>query len=167
MTELLSDTVTFFLRPIAAELQKEIDWRARAFGRNVLTRVLVYLAALARDLIRIPLHHPRGIGQAQFRARVIYIQDTALPTLGFFASRYPLPAAPRARLDAAAAALRQGIALLRDGALPRVDEWYATIDEFGQLTEYSRAAARELEALVADLTAARDALPPAARAAVD
>ena len=144
MTDLLDETKQFFLRALVRELSKEIDWRARAFRRNVLVRFTIYLAALVRDLVRIPLHHPQGIGQARFRLRVVYIRETALPTLHFFLQKYPLEADEQAELSRAIELLEAGAALTRDGAVRAIDEWYATIEEFGQLTRCSRAAAEAI-----------------------
>lgn len=88
--KLLNDTMKFFLENIATELSQEIDWRSRGYGKNIFTRVGIYTVAFLRDLLRIPLHYYRGIGQAQFRFRVAYISNTAIPTLNFFLTRYPL-----------------------------------------------------------------------------
>ena len=141
----LNDTLEFFLGLIARELTSEIDWRAKGHGRNVIIRILIYAVALVRDVIRIPLHHHRGIAQAQFQFRVSYIDETAIPTLEFFVSKYPLPDRQTELLRESVDLLRRGSDLIRDGRVPVVDEWYATMEEFHQLTQYSQEVAKKLQ----------------------
>ncbi len=145
MNELLDDTLKFFLKAIALELHKEIDWRAKGYGKSVIKRVAIYTAAFVRDLTRIPRHYHRGIGQAQFRFRIAYISDTALPTLNFFLTKYPLPPGQRVFMETAVDLLQKGANLTRDGTIRALDEWYATMEEFCQLTEYSQEAAKRIE----------------------
>ncbi len=140
-----NDTVEFFLKLIARELTSEIDWRAKGYGRNVIIRILIYAVALVRDVIRIPLHHHRGIAQAQFRFRVSYIEETAIPTLEFFVSKYPLHDRQTELLRESIDLLRKGSDLIRDGRVLVMDEWYATMEEFHRLTQYSQEAARKLQ----------------------
>ncbi len=145
MDELLDDTLKFFLKAIASELHKEIDWRAKGHGKSLIKRAVIYAAAFVRDLTRIPRHYHGGIGQAQFRFRVAYISDIALPTLSFFLTKYPLQQRQQIPIEAAVDLLQQGANLIRDGKIPALDEWYATMEEFGQLTECSRQAAKRIE----------------------
>lgn len=147
----LNDTLEFFLGLIARELTTEIDWRAKGYGRNVIMRILIYVAALVRDVIRIPLHRHRGIAQAQFRLRVSYIDETAIPTLEFFVSKYPLHERQTELLRESIDLLRRGSDLTRDGRVLAIDEWYATMEEFHQLTKYSQEAARKLQETI-DIT---------------
>ena len=145
MDELLERSLDFFLRGVAAELNKEIDWRAKGHGRNAIQKVGIYLAAMARDIVRIPLHYRGGIGQARFRSRVEYISEKAIPTLKFFRSNYPIDENRQVLIDEAIELLHKGVGLISDGAIPALDEWYATMEEFHELTEYSRQAAHRLE----------------------
>jgi hypothetical protein len=142
--ELLADTFAFVMKSIALELSNEIDSRAEGYGKTVLRRAWIYLAALLRDFIRIPLHYYKGIGQAQFRYRVFYISNTALPTLHFFLERYPLKAEQRRLLEEAIDLLERGAGLISDGRISALDAWYATMEEFAQLTHYSREAAEKI-----------------------
>ncbi len=145
---LLEETMEFFLKSIAEELKKEIDWRAKGYGKNPLLRAGIYTAAFLRDLIRIPLHHKRGIGQAQFRFRVDYIINNALPTLRFFQTKYPLKDAQQKQLKEAINILQEGVGLIKDGKIQEVDEWYATMEEFYKLTKYSKVAALKIENII-------------------
>ncbi len=145
---LLLETMEFFLKSIAEELKKEIDWRAKGYGKNPLLRAGIYTAALLRDLIRIPLHHKRGIGQAQFRFRVDYIINNAIPTLKFFQTKYPLEDEQQKRLEEAINLLQEGVGLIKDGSIQVVDEWYATMEEFYKLTKYSKVAALNIENII-------------------
>ena len=148
MDELIDKTRTFFLGRVAAELRREIDWRAKGHGKSIPRRVAIYLAAFVRDVVRIPLHHREGIGQARFRARVTYITETAIPTLRFFRTEYPADEETAALLDEATERLEKGATLLRDGAVPALDEWYATMEEFSELTRFSREAAERIGAVI-------------------
>lgn len=148
MDKLLDKTLTFFLRQMALQLSVEIDWRAKGYGRNVLVRAAIYTAALARDLIRIPLHHPDGIGQSRFRARVEYIDDRAIPTLKFFGANFPIDARQKSLINEAIEVLERGVSLISDGAYPTIDEWYATMEEFHQLSEYSLQAVEKISAVI-------------------
>lgn len=147
MDELSDKTLKFFLQQVALQLRKEIDWRARGYGRGVFVRIAIYLAAVARDLIRIPMHHPDGIGQSRFRARVEYMAETAIPTLAFFRANYPIDERERTLIDEAIEALERGVSLISDGTYPTLDEWYATMEEFHQLSEYSEQAAEKISAM--------------------
>lgn len=144
MRALLDQTLCFVLSGIEGELGLGIDWRAAGHGRNVLERATIYLAAMARDLVRIPLHHPEGIAQARFRARIRYIESTALPTVRYFLDHYPLSPHQRDALSSAVAELSGCIELVSDGRIRALDEWYATIDEFALLTERCARAADAL-----------------------
>ena len=141
----LDDTLEFFLGLTARELTTKIDGRSEGHGRNVIMRTLISAAALVRDVIRIPLHHHRGIGQAQFRFRVSYIDETAIPTLAFFLSKYPLNDQQTELLRESIDLLRRGSDLMRDGRVRVMDEWYATMEEFHRLTQYSQEAASKLQ----------------------
>jgi hypothetical protein len=143
--KILNDSLEFFLGLIARELSCEIDWRAKGYGRNVFMRILIYAVALVRDVIRIPLHHRRGIAQAQFRFRVSYIEETAIPTLELFVSKYPLHDRQTKLLRESIELLRQGSDLMKDGRVLVVDQWYATMEEFHWLTQYSEEAGRKLQ----------------------
>jgi hypothetical protein len=145
MDELLDKTRAFFLRRVVAELKRPIDWRAQGRGKGIVRRTGIYLAAFLRDIVRIPLHHPDGIGQARFRARVQYIADDAIPIIEFFQAEYACDMRVGALLDEAIEWLGKGKQLVEDGPFPRLDLWYATMDEFSQLTEYSRQAAEKIE----------------------
>lgn len=133
MADLESRTRRFFLGSVADTLREEIDWRARGGGQSAVTKLAVYLAAFARDLLRIPLHHKHGIGQARFRARVAYITGTALPTIQFFLDNHELDSDLRSDLVTASERLRGAEPLLADGSSQALDEWYATMEEFGAL----------------------------------
>jgi hypothetical protein len=148
MDELLDKTLDFFLRGIARELSKDIDWRARGHGRNVFVRASIYTAAMVRDLIRIPLHHPAGIAQSRFRARVAFISERAIPILAFFRANYPIQEHRKTLIDEAIEVLERGVSLISDGAYPKLDEWYATMEEFHSLSEYSQQAATIILAVV-------------------
>ena len=145
MDTLLDETLKFFLRIVISELQQEIDWRAKGQDKNVVQRAGIYLAAFARDLVRIPLHHRGGIGQARFRARIEFVSANALPVLRFFRSKYPIDHRQSALIEEAIELLQKSLGLIRDGTLPELDEWYATMDEFSELTQYSQLAAKKLE----------------------
>ncbi len=142
--KLLADTLKMVLYSIAKELNVEIDSRAQGYGKSAFRRCVIYLVALIRDLVRIPLHHYKGIGQAQFRYRVFYISNTAIPTIHFFLERYSLDKDQRRSLEEAIDLLRQGAALINDGIIPALDAWYATMQEFYELTQYSREAALKI-----------------------
>jgi len=146
--ESLTKTMTFFLRGVALELRRDIDWRAKGYHRNLIQRVGIYLAALIRDIVRIPLHSKEGIGQAHFRVRIQYISDYAIPALEFFRVEYPIDHMQRDHIDEAIELLQRGVGLTSDGRIHALDEWYATMEEFGQLTEYSRQAAKKIEEVV-------------------
>jgi hypothetical protein len=138
---LLEQTMRFVLSGIERELRIEIDWRAAGRGRNVFRRAAIYAVAMLRDLVRIPTHHPEGVAQARFRVRIQYIERTALPTVKFFLDNYPLS---RHQQDALAAALSEfetSIGLISDGKIRALDEWYATMEEFAELTERCERAA--------------------------
>jgi hypothetical protein len=150
MDQLLSETLRFFLQRLASELNTEIDWRARGYGKNIFQRSGIYVAALVRDIIRIPLHDQAGIGQARFRARVQYIADDAIPTLEFFQANYPISRRQQALIGEARESLQRGVGLISDGRIPALDEWYATMKEFHELTEYSQQAARKIEEVLAE-----------------
>lgn len=77
--KLLNQTTAFFLRGMIGNLQEEVDIRGRGYQRFFLFQWALYLFALLRDIARIPLHNPRGIGQARFRGRILYIQQYANP----------------------------------------------------------------------------------------
>jgi len=142
-SSLLDHTLRFVLSAIERELRLGIDWRAAGRGRNAVQRAAIYAAAMARDLVRIPIHHPEGIAQARFRARVRYIEGTALPTVTFFLDRYPLSQHRRDALSSAVTELAGCVDLISDGRIRALDEWYATMDEFGVLTERCLRAAHE------------------------
>ena len=148
MDELLDKTLKFFLRQVVLQLSEEIDWRAKGHGRNVFVRTAIYIAALVRDLIRIPTHHPAGIGMARFRARVEYIAESAIPTLAFFGANYPIDERQRTLISEAIEELERGVSLISDGPIPTLDEWYATMEEFHQLSEFSQKAVEKLSAVV-------------------
>ena len=151
MDALSRKTLEFFLGQMVAELERDLDWRAQGSGRSVIGRVLIYSAAMARDLARIPLHHPAGIAQARFRARIAYIEEIALPTLQFFRTEYDhLGASEAEALDRAIAALESAVGLTTDGPLPALDTWYATMDEFRGLTDLSRQAAVAMHDILGD-----------------
>jgi len=133
-------TLRFFLGQVVSNLDRELDWRGGGSGRNVVSRALIYSAAMARDLARIPLHHPEGIAQARFRARLVYIREMALPTLRFFSDEYDLDPVRSDALDDAIGALETAEGLVNDGPVPVLDQWYATMDEFHRLTELSLRA---------------------------
>jgi hypothetical protein len=122
MDALLIKTMAHFLEGIAAELSRNIDWRAVGRGRGVLRRAWIYTVALLRDLVRIPLHHPEGIAQARFRARVKFITENAIPTLRFFVVEYPLDQARIALLGEAIDELQRGADLITDGPIRDVDD---------------------------------------------
>ena len=144
MDELLIRTMSFFLERVASELNRDIDWRSTGHGRGVLQRVGIYAAAMVRDLIRIPLHHRGGIAQARFRARIGYISEFALPTLRFFVTDYPLDEQTTTLLEEAVKELQNGLDLITDGPMPKLDEWYATMEEFHRLTEHSKRGAEKI-----------------------
>jgi hypothetical protein len=151
-SSILRDTVVFFLSLLIRELREEIDLRAKGAGRNLPSRIIIYIWALLRDLARIPLHDPRGIGQARFRRRVVFIQHVAIPSLEFFRRQYPFAPEEVSLLDAALGDLRQGETLLRGGVIPSIDEWYATMDEFRALTDECHQASEVLDRLVIRLS---------------
>jgi|LGVF01.1.fsa_nt_gb hypothetical protein len=141
---LLEQTMRFVLSGIERELRLEIDWRAAGRGRNVFRRAAIYAAAMLRDLVRIPLHHPDGVAQARFRARIQYIERTAMPTVKFFLDHYPLSQRQREALASASTELEESVGLISDGKIRALDEWYATMEEFGVLTERCGRAADAL-----------------------
>lgn len=144
MDELLNRTMSFFLEEVASELNRDIDWRATGHGRGVFQRVGIYAAAMVRDLIRILFHHRGGIAQARFRARIAYISEFAIPTLRFFLTNYPLEKQMTTLLEEAIKELRNGVDLITDGPMPKLDEWYATMEEFHRLTEHSKRGAEKI-----------------------
>jgi hypothetical protein len=101
-----------------------------------------------RDIVRIPLHHREGIGQARFRARIEYISENAIPTLKFFQTKYPTDERQRTLIDEAIELLQKGIGLISDGSYPVLDEWYATMEEFYELTKYSQQAAIKIDEVI-------------------
>jgi hypothetical protein len=155
--ELLEETLCRVLSGIERELRPDLDWRAAPDGTGYVRRIAVYSAALVRDLIRIPLHHPDGIAQARFRVRIRYIERTAIPLIEFFVDRYPLSPTRRRALTAALDELHSCAGLVSDGKIPALDAWYATMDEFQRLTDGCRAAADALATAVGD---ARDVRSP-------
>ncbi len=98
--------------------------------------------------MRIPLHNQRGIGQAQFRFRVAYISNTAIPTLSFFLNKYPIEKEQHNLIEEAITLLQKGAELIKDGRMPALDEWYATMEEFYKLTQYSQKAAEKIEKVI-------------------
>ena len=132
---LLEQTMRFVLSGIERELRLVIDWRAEGRGRNVFRRASIYAAAMLRDLVRIPTHHPDGVAQARFRVRIQYIKRTAVPTVKFFLDHYPLLAHQQDALAAALSEFEASISLISDGKIRALDEWYATMEEFAELTE--------------------------------
>lgn len=160
---LLDETLRFMIGSVERELRVPVDWRAAGRGRGPLRRAAIYAAAMARDLVRIPLHHPDGIAQARFRARIRYIERTALPTVRFLLDRYPLGGSRRASLEAAERDLTSCADLIRDGRIRRLDEWYATMEEFGALGEGCMQAADALARSVGEV----DEVGDSARTAVD
>jgi hypothetical protein len=147
---LLAETVRFVLSAIERELRLEIDWRAAGEGRGIFRRAVIYAAAMARDLARIPLHHPDGIAQARFRARIRYIESTALPTVQFLLDRHPLSQNQRDTLSSAESELAGCLDLMSDGRISALDAWYATMDEFTELTRRSDRAADALASVIGD-----------------
>ena len=107
-------------------------------------RTAIYAAAMLRDLVRIPLHHPDGVAQARFRTRIRYIERTAVPTVEFFLNHYPLSRRQREALVSASTELEESVGLISDGKIRALDEWYATMEEFGVLTERCGRAADAL-----------------------
>ncbi|MEJ2581608.1 MAG: hypothetical protein P8127_08220 [Acidobacteriota bacterium] len=148
ITSLLDSTMRFVLSGIERELRLGIDWRASGRGWNVFRRAAIYAGAMARDLVRIPLHHPDGIAQARFRARIQYIERTVVPTVGFFLEHYPLSQHQRDSLSTALTELGGCIELQPDGRMRALDEWYATMEEFAVLTERCEKTADALAAAV-------------------
>jgi len=142
--ELLEQTLCRVLAGIERELRSDLDWRATPEGTGYVRRIAVYSAALVRDLIRIPLHHPDGIAQARFRVRIRYIEQTAIPLIQFFVDRYPLSPVRRRALTAALDELHSCAGLVSDGRIRALDAWYATMDEFRRLTDGCRDAADAL-----------------------
>jgi hypothetical protein len=147
---LLDRTMHFVLSGIEAELRPEIDWRAAGRGKNIFRRAAIYSAGMVRDLVRIPSHHPEGIAQARFRARIRSIERTALPTVRFFLDTYPLSGHQRENLSSAVAELSGCVDLISDGRFHALDEWYATMDEFADLTQRSRRAADAIAAAIGE-----------------
>jgi len=150
MDALSRKTLEFFLGQIVAELDRDLDWRTEGSGRSLVGRVLIYSAAMARDLARIPLHHPAGIAQARFRVRIAYIEEIALPTLRFFRAEYDLATSEAEALEKAIAVLESAVGLTTDGPFPALDTWYATMDEFRGLTDLSRQAAIAMHDILGD-----------------
>jgi hypothetical protein len=148
MDQLQARTLKFFLSGIASELQKEIDWRAKGHGKNIFVRTGIYIAALVRDLIRIPLHHKDGIAMSRFRVKVEYLSKYAIPTLRFFQSEFALNERQNSLISDSISNLEQGTALISDGPYPTLDEWYATMEEFHQLTKFCHKAAIILHELI-------------------
>ena len=141
-------TLRFFLGQVVANLEREQDWRGEGSGRNVVSRALIYSAAMARDLDRIPLKHPEGIAQARFRARLVYIREVALPTLRFFGDEYDLDPVRSGALDEAIVALETAEGLVSDGPVRVLDRWYATMDEFHRLAELSLLATSAIRRVI-------------------
>jgi hypothetical protein len=153
---LLDHTLHFVLSGIERELRLEIDWRAAGRGRNVFRRAAIYAAAMVRDLARVFLHHPDGVAQAKFRVRIQYIERTAVPTVKFFLDHYPLSRRQQDALVSALSEFEASIGLISDGKIPALDEWYATMEEFGELTERcGRAANAIAEAISARPTSSQ------------
>lgn len=145
---LLEQTLRFVLSGVERELRTDIDWRAGGRGRNPISRAAIYAAALVRDLTRIPSHHPDGIAQARFRARIRYLGRTAIPTVAFFLDHYPLPPDRKDALASAVAELERCVGLATDGRIRALDEWYATMNEFAALSEGCRRAADALSTAI-------------------
>ncbi|MFQ5887722.1 MAG: hypothetical protein ACE5HY_03400, partial [Candidatus Hydrothermarchaeales archaeon] len=82
--------------------------------------------------------------QAQFRFRIFYISETAIPTPNFFLTRYPLEEEQRRLIKEAIDLLQKGAGLISNGSIPTIDEWYATMEEFYQLTKYSQEATKKI-----------------------
>jgi len=156
---LLEQTMRFVLSGIERELRLEIDWRAAGRGRNVFRRAAIYAAAMLRDLVRIPLHHPDGVAQARFRARIQYLERTAVPTVTFFLDHYPLSRGQRDALVSASTELEESVGLISDGKIRVLDEWYATMEEFGGLTERCGRAADALAEAIRERTTESAAEP--------
>ncbi len=148
MDALSDKTLKFFLKNIATELSQEIDLRGKGYAKNFILGAWIYTVAFLRDLMRIPLHDPKGIGQARFRFRIGYISDTAIPTLNFFLETYSLEEEQRHLMEDAIGLLEKGARLITDGRIPALDEWYASLEEFSQLTKYSQEAARKIEEVI-------------------
>jgi len=156
---LLDHTLRFVLSGIERELRLEIDWRAAGRGRNVFRRAAIYAAAMLRDLVRIPLHHPDGVAQARFRARIQYIERTAMPTVKFFLDHYPLSQRQQDALASALSEFEASVGLISDGKIRALDEWYATMEEFGELTERCGRAADAIAEAIRGRTAESAAEP--------
>jgi hypothetical protein len=146
---LVDETFRFMLGSVERELCVPLDWRASGGRHGPIGRAAIYAAAMARDLIRIPLHHADGIAQARFRARVRFIERTALPTVRFVLERFPVSDSQRAALGEAERELTSCTDLVSDGRFRRIDEWYATMDEFAALAEGCQRAAVALGRAVA------------------
>ena len=143
-SSLLDQTLRFVLSGIERELRLQIDWRAAGRGRNQFRRAAIYAAAMLRDLVRIPTHHPDGIAQAKFRVRIQFIERTAVPTVKFFLDHYPLSQRQQDALKSALTEFEASIGLKSDGKIRALDEWYATMEEFAELTERCGRAADAL-----------------------
>ncbi len=155
---LLDETLRFVLGGVERELRRDLDWRAVPAGFGRFRRAAIYSAAMLRDLVRIPLHHPDGIAQARFRVRIRYVERTAIPTIRFFVDRYPLSLARRSNLHSALGELEACLRLVSDGRFHAVDEWYATMDEFRRLGEGCARAADALSAAAAAPCGASESL---------
>jgi len=151
--------LSFVLSGIERELRLEIDWRAEGRGRNVFRRAAIYAAAMLRDLVRIPTHHPDGVAQARFRVRIQYIERTAVPTVKFFLDQYPLSRRQQDALVSASTELEESVGLISDGKIRALDEWYATMEEFGELTERCGRAADAIAEAIREGTAESAAEP--------
>jgi hypothetical protein len=156
---LLDHTLRFALSGIERELRLDIDWRAEGRGRNVFQRAAIYTAAMARDLARIFLHHPDGVAQAKFRVRIQYIERTAVPMVKFFLDHYPLSQHQQGSLVSALTELEESVGLISDGKIPALDEWYATMEEFGELTERCGRAADAIAEAIREPTTVSAAEP--------
>jgi len=156
---LLEQTMRFVLSGIERELRLEIDWRAAGQGRNVFRRAFIYSAAMVRDLARVFLHHPEGVAQAKFRVRIQYIDRTAVPTVKFFLDHYPLSRRQQDALVSALSEFEASIGLISDGKIRALDEWYATMEEFGELTERCGRAADAIAEAMSERTAESAAEP--------
>jgi len=156
---LLDHTLRFVLSGIERELRLDIDWRAEGRGQNVFRRAFIYSAAMVRDITRIFLHHPEGVAQAKFRVRIQYIERTAMPTVEFFLHHYPLSQRQQNELASALSEFEASIGLISDGKIRALDEWYATMEEFGELTERCGRAADAIAEALRERTAESAAEP--------
>lgn len=149
MDALLVETMRFFLDPVVAKLNDEIDLRSRGYGKNPFHQAAIYLVAFARDLANIPLHSREGIGQARYRARAAYIEREVIPILRFFQENYPIRPEQNKLIEEAVDLLQSACQLGKDGPLRLLDQWYATMKEFHIFVDFSKQAAGKIEQLLA------------------